>query len=131
MLHIPSLYIAPSDIHERGVFSSEDLETDNIIEICPVILLNEKERAQIHQTHLHDFYFTWGEDDKGAAIALGYGSLYNHSYQPNARFWVDLEMKTISIRSIKPIPAGEEITINYNGEPTNQDPLWFSKLSSE
>ncbi|MEM8907165.1 MAG: SET domain-containing protein [Bacteroidota bacterium] len=125
-MHIPSLYLAPSDLHHRGVFSAESLAADNVIEICPVIILSEKDRKLIHQTHLHDFYFTWGEEDRGAAIALGYGSLYNHSYTPNARFLVDLEMATISIHSIQAIAAGEEITINYNGDPTDQSPLWFA-----
>ena len=125
-LHIPSLYVAPSDLHQRGVFTAEALPVDSAIEVCPVVVLTEKDRELIHQTHLHDFYFTWGEEDKGAAIALGYGSLYNHSYKANARFLVDLEMETISIRSIRPIEAGEEITINYNGDPKDKSPLWFN-----
>jgi len=125
--HIPSLFMAPSTIEGRGMFTAEPIEAGNSIEVCPVIVLTEKDRSVIHKTTLHDYYFTWGEDDKACAIALGYGSIYNHSYEPNARFLVDLEMKTISIRSIKDIEAGEEITINYNGEPDNQTPLWFSK----
>jgi len=127
--HIPSLYIAPSEIHHRGMFTSQTIDAGNTIEVCPVIVLSKEDRSIIHDTHLHDYYFTWGEDDLDCAIALGYGSLYNHSYEPNARFWVDFEMETISIRSIKDIAAGEEITINYNGEPGDKSPLWFSKSS--
>ena len=126
-LHIASLYIAPSELHHRGVYTAADLAADNLIEICPVIVLEAEDRQLIHRSVLHDYYFSWGEDDKGAAIALGYGSLYNHSYQPNARYLVDFEMETISIYSIKDIAAGEEIKINYNGLPDDQSPLWFIK----
>ena len=128
-LHIPSLYLAPSDIHDRGMFTYQAIEAGNAIEVCPVVVFSKKERGVIHNTILHGYYFTWGEDDQSGAIALGYGSMYNHSFQPNARFLVDFEMETISIRSIKDIAAGEEITINYNGDPEDQTPLWFSKKS--
>ena len=33
-------------------------------------------------------------------------------------------MEVIAIRDIQP---GEEITINYNGDPESQDPLWFTQ----
>ncbi len=125
--HIPSLYMAPSDLHKRGMFTAEPIDAGNTIEVCPVIVLSKKDRTAIHQTTLHDYYFTWGEADDACAIALGYGSLYNHSYEPNARFLIDMEMETISIRSIKNIEAGEEIKINYNGDPKDQSDLWFTK----
>ena len=57
-LHIPSLYIAPSELHQRGVFTAEFLPADCAIEVCPVIVLDEQDRERIHQTHLHDFYFS-------------------------------------------------------------------------
>ena len=125
--HIPSLYMAPSALHHRGMYTAEAIDAGNTIEVCPVIVLPIKDRKVIHNTTLHDYYFTWGEEDNACAIALGYGSLYNHSYNPNARFLVDLEMETISIRSIKDIAAGEEILINYNGDPKDQTALWFNK----
>ena len=124
---IPSLFIAPSTIHHRGVYTAEAIDAGNVIEICPVIVLSPQDRKLIHKSKLHDYYFTWGEKDDGCAIALGFGSIYNHSYQPNARFWVDLEMETISVHTIQAIEAGGEILFNYNGDPKNMDELWFTK----
>jgi SET domain-containing protein len=64
------------------------------------------------------------------AVALGYGSLYNHSYTPNARY--DDESPQIKIfTAIREIAAGEEITINYNGEPSDESPVWFKVVTDE
>jgi len=59
------------------------------------------------------------------ALALGFGSLYNHRVHPNADFVLDLEALTIDIIAISDIPEGEEITINYNGTPGDDTTLWF------
>ncbi len=71
---------------------------------------------------LSEYVFAWGK--KTVALALGYGSLYNHSYKPNARYEDDGQQTKVYI-AIKAISAGEEVTINYNGEPRNKSPLWF------
>jgi uncharacterized protein len=67
----------------------------------------------------------WGNELEDCAIALGNGSLYNHQLQPNANFILDLENHTIDIEAIKDIAPGEEITLNYNGEPGDDGVLWF------
>ena len=64
----------------------------------------------------------WGRGK--LALALGYGSLYNHSYRPNARY-VDLAGRTKLFTAMRDIAAGEEITVNYNGEPEDDTPVGF------
>jgi SET domain-containing protein len=64
------------------------------------------------------------------AVALGYGSLYNHSYQPNARY-DDESGQTKVFRAIRDIAPGEEIVVNYNGEPGDETPVWFKLMESE
>ncbi|HFA51273.1 MAG TPA: SET domain-containing protein-lysine N-methyltransferase [Bacteroidetes bacterium] len=127
MQRIHSLFIAPSNLGGRGVFTGEDIEEGALIEICPVIVLPEKELPIIHGTFLHDYYFLWGDEQKQCAIALGYGSLYNHSYQPNAKYLLDYEHRTIDFYCLKKIEAGEEILVNYNGEAHLQGKVWFDK----
>lgn len=51
------------------------------------------------------------------AIAFGFGSLYNHSYQPNARYVKRIAERTLDYVAIRDIQCGEEITVNYNGRP--------------
>ncbi len=124
---LPSLYFAYSQNKGRGVYTTEAFEEGDLIEICPVIVCPEEDLPVIHSTKLHDYYFLWGEDEKQCAIALGFGSLYNHAYQPNARYEVDFEEETISFYCLKPIAAGEEITVNYNGDWEDDNPVWFDK----
>jgi len=121
----PGLYIAHSDGKGRGVFTSQSIDKGEVIEVCPVLIIPKAELPIIHKTVLHDYYFLWGEKMEECAIALGFGSIYNHELHPNANFILDIYNKTIDIEAIKAISAGEEITLNYHGEPGNEDELWF------
>ena len=122
-----ALFIAPSDIEGRGVFAMENINKGEIIEICPVIILSKKDKKIIHKTLLHDYYFLWGKKQKQAAIVLGYGSIYNHSYRPNAVYLRNHKAKTMDIICRKAIKAGDEITINYNGDPKDKTAVWFDQ----
>lgn len=119
-----NIYTAPSEKKGRGVFASVEFERGDIIELCPVILISMNDRKIIHETGLHDYYFVWGDEDDMAAIALGYGSLYNHSDTPNAQFINDLENDLIIMECLKPIKPGDEIFINYVDHRSTEQ-LWF------
>ena len=111
----------------RAMFASRNFLKGELIERAPVIPINEKQWPNAEKTILSDYAFDWGKDDEHAAIALGYASIYNHSYSPNAQLEElldELMMEVVAIRDIQP---GEEITINYNGDPESQDPLWFTQ----
>ena len=58
------------------------------------------------------------------ALGLGYASIYNHSYQPNARY-VREQPDVLEFHAIADIKADEEITINYHGEPGDKRPVDF------
>lgn len=122
---IPGLYLLDVENKGRGVFCIEDLSSDSIIELCPVIIINPKDTAAIHKTSLHDYYFIWDLEANSSAIALGFGSLYNHSESPNADFIINRADKEIKIVSLRDIPAGEEITINYISNKNAGFNLWF------
>lgn len=107
------------------MFTSDFIPIGTLIEICPVIVISEKDLPIIHETHLHDYYFLWSDDGKEAAIALGFGSLYNHAYRPNAEYITNRENKSIDVFAIEDILAGAEITFNYNGSPFDEEKLWF------
>lgn len=96
-----------------------------MIEICPVIVLPPEQLQLIHNSMLHDYYFLWGPQQDRPAIALGYGSIYNHSYEANANYRFDYDNNTIDFYAVKSIAAGEEITVNYNGDPADPKPVWF------
>ncbi|MDN3635632.1 SET domain-containing protein [Neolewinella lacunae] len=123
MLSLPHLFVAPSALGGRGVFTARAIEAGTIIELAPVILLSAEDRALVHRTHLHDYYFQW--DGEQAAIALGLGSLYNHSGEPNAEFELDYDFEQIRFVALRTIAAGEEITIDYRSGAPGME-LWFA-----
>ena len=46
----------------------------------PVLISCKNEWKYLKKTVLFYYCFSWGENYEHSAIALGYGSLYNHSY---------------------------------------------------
>jgi len=123
MQRLDSVYYKDTGDRGRGVYTSKLLKKGDVIEVCPVILLPEHEIELIDKTNMFNYYFLW--QHKQAAIALGYGSLYNHSFEPNAEYVMDFEGEVLIIRAIKNISAHDEITFNYNGDPDDKDKLWF------
>jgi SET domain-containing protein len=119
-----AVYVGSSESRGRGVFARRDLAAGEVIEVCPVIVLAGAEE-HLDKTHLFDYYFGWGES---VAVALGYGSLYNHSYHANADHVCDHLHGAIRISAHRPISKGEEITINYGGPPDCSDPVWFDAV---
>ena len=118
------LYIADSLDKGRGVYTDKRIDRDTVIERCPVLEIPASEVDIIAPTVLYNYYFCWGKHQKMGAIALGFGSIYNHSFTPNAIYIPRLEDKVIEFVSIKKILANDEITINYNGTPNDKSPLW-------
>lgn len=121
----PTLYIAPSSIGGRGVFAGSPIQKDDLIEICPVIVLKEGEMELLDKTTLYDYYFLWGDEQTQCAMALGFGSLYNHFAPSNADYFMDFDQQIIEIYAVRHINAGEEICINYHGDPKDSSPTWF------
>ncbi len=122
---LPCLYIAPTPSMDRGVFTAEALEAGTVIEISPVIVMNSDHRKLLDQTPLHDYIFEWGENLDECVVALGYLSMYNHSYESNCDYDMDYDGRTMQIRTVRDIAAGEELFINYNGAWNETEPVWF------
>lgn len=121
----PCLFITETDMKGRGVFSSADITKNSVVEIAPVIVMSGEERQLLDQTLLHDYIFEWGDDTKQCCLALGWVSVYNHSYKSNCEYDMDYDDKTITIKTTRKIKAGEELTINYNGAWNNEKKVWF------
>lgn len=119
------LYIAETSLMGKGVFTAEKISKDSIIEIAPVIVMTGKERKLLDQTLLHDYIFEWGEENDQCCLALGWVSVYNHSYESNCEYDMDYQARTISIRTVRNIDAGEELFINYNGYWNAEKKVWF------
>lgn len=126
-----NVYAGTSQIKNagRGMFATAAIAKNHIIEICPVLETREEDYEKLKATRLRDYYFIWNSEPKKVALCLGYGSLYNHSYEPNATYKKDIHSGTITFMAIKDIQAGEEITVNYNyGNPDDKSKLWIDDI---
>lgn len=121
----PYLTIAPSEKGGRGVHTIKSIPKGTVIEISPVIPLIKKDRKVIETTKLHDYIFEWGTTKLQACLALGYVSMYNHSFDPNCEYEMDYEAHTMTVTTIKAIKKGDELFFSYNGDPKDQTSLWF------
>jgi uncharacterized protein len=106
----------------RGVFAKVDIPSETVFERVPLLVF---ETEQLEDSELMDYVFIWGK--KTVAIALGYGSLYNHSYTPNARYY-DGPGRIKVFMTLRTIRAGEEILVNYNGDPKSRDKVEFDVI---
>jgi len=122
---LPSLFIAPVPDKGRGVYTSEDLVKGTIIEVSPVIVMSQAERLLIDKTKLHDYIFEWGPHRDKCCMALGYISVYNHSYGSNCEYEMDFANAVIRVKTVRNIEAGEELFINYNGDWNDSKKIWF------
>ena len=105
----------------RGVFARRAIRKGEVFETCPVLVVPAG-AIEDYSTGFGPYVFEWGEGK--VALALGFGSLYNHSYRPNARY-NDVGPQTKAFKALRDIAPGEEVTVNYNGEPARRRKVWF------
>ncbi len=105
----------------RGLVAARDIVPGEVIERCPTVLFPAEQEPIIESCALANYYFRWNETHY--AFALGYGSLFNHSYHANVEYTRDFDARLILFTAVKPIHKGEEMTVNYNGSPEDQTPL--------
>ncbi|MGM0903803.1 MAG: SET domain-containing protein [Bacillota bacterium] len=128
MIEVKSSKLSDGEFN-RGVFATRNIKKGELIHEAPVIAYPNDEHVHIEKTLLADYAFEYGINH--TAILLGYGMLFNHSYEPNATYDINFANHTFDFFAYKDIKAGEEILINYNGDVDDNDPLWFNKEENE
>jgi hypothetical protein len=126
MIH-PFLYTKETVQKGWGVFTSEAITADTLIEISPVIVMSSKEKKLLDKTTLYNYIFDWEGDQ--CCMAMGLIPVYNHDYRSNCEYFQDYEDRTIFIKTVRDIEADEELTINYNGDWDNEKKVWFEVKS--
>ncbi len=109
----------------RGIFAGRGFTADEVLEYAPVIIIPNEEWDLVSGSIVASYCFTWGKADD-AAIPLGRCSLFNHSYTPNAYAQIHMRDKVIEFLALRDIELGEEITLNYNGEPDDHTEMSFT-----
>jgi SET domain-containing protein len=126
-----AIEIKKSPLHGQGVFAKKEFRPGKIIEISPVVLLSQQEKELLRHTLLFGYYFVVDHPEYAIAMGLGASSTFNHSYVANAEYTIAIEDQAITIRAGKVIRKGEEITLNYNGHPDGNTPVYFPAESTE
>jgi SET domain-containing protein len=104
------IYVKKSRTHGYGVFAEKTIQKGELIEQCYILLSRGGDRG------LEDFYF----NAKGKnAIFTGYGSIYNHTDDPNAHYTININKRIATIKAARIIRKGEEIFVDYGNQ-------WFS-----
>jgi SET domain-containing protein len=119
------IYVRDTGEMGRGVFTSKPIRANTIIERSPVIVLNKKDRVEVEKTVLNNYIFEWGPRGTQCCVALGYISVYNHSFSSNCEYEMYFDVNIIAVKTMRTIKAGEELFINYNGTFNDQKKLWF------
>ena len=110
----PKIVIRKSDVHEWGVFATEDIEPMEILEETPYFVVWDEE----FESCSYITTYSYGMSDTMSAIPFGAAGLYNHSEEPNAECSFNEYHRFITHFSSKKIKAGEEIFIDYGvGDP--------------
>ena len=121
----PNIYITETGTNlGRGVFASEDIPSGQIVERTPVVLLDLN--AQPFPPQIRRLVYNWSKTH--VALALGFGSLYNHSDQPNLIFSRKINDLSITFKALRNIEAGEQLTISYDYLGSGENPRkrsWF------
>ena len=91
----------------RGVFADQVVIKEQLIEVCELLLMDLHEVGPTLEGYVYQY------NKKLVAVALGNGSLYNHSDTPNSRFYFNYRQKLLYIESLRKIERGEEITVDY------------------
>ncbi|KAL0581026.1 tRNA-specific adenosine deaminase subunit tad3 [Marasmius crinis-equi] len=104
--------------------ASQPIPSGTIIEISPVLFFSKEEYEQ-HGKHTVLDHYTFKWKDGRMALALGLGSLFNHSDSPNVSYTLDSTTESISYRTVRDIENKEELLIFYGHN------LWFEQADSQ
>ena len=114
----PAIYIARSDTHRWGVFTSEDIKKGDVLQESPYCTFNEKEIKKSKVVTRYT-YATCGEHRvKDLVLGFGFAAMYNHSEEYcNAAYQLDTVNEVMRHYAVEDIPADSEIFIDYGCGP--------------
>ncbi len=115
----------------RGAFATRSFKAGEIVETCPVVVINEfisDLPPEVGRIVFGWSYLVTRQVGRQTAIVLGYGSLYNHANPSSMRYEADGQAQVMRFIAVRDIAADEELTVNYNaiggGSESNEN-SWF------
>ena len=120
-MEIPFKVGTSPTLNIRGLIANRVIKSGETLERCPVVLVDHRDDSAFAKTILNRYCYEWTKSY--SALVLGYGSLYNHSYSPNVYYVFNYRTKEIVFRALRRIEPGEELFMNYNGDPEDQSAI--------
>lgn len=98
----------------RGIFANKNIKKGTIVEISELITIDStKEDKMVSSTKLKHYLYLYKDT---SALALGLGSLFNHSNHPNVSWKMNEKNKTIVFKVNQDIEKGQQLFIDYGYE---------------
>lgn len=94
-----------------GAFCPRRIPKGAIFNVTTLLVLTAREARAMSGSSLEPYWYEFGS--KGRAIALGLGSIMNHSDQPNCSYRFSKKRRTLSFYALRDIPPHEELTHDY------------------
>jgi len=121
-----SIIVGDSKIHGRGVFATENIGKNELIERCPLILMEYRSKYQLDPQIFNYMYAQPPCPCKDCQthgfllhMVLGYGMLYNHQDKPNAIWKFNYTQLFADVICVEDIAIGEEIFVSYGNQYFN------------
>ena len=96
-----------------GVFATHLIEPNEIIEVALFLPIPPRDIDNNIILGNYVFVYPKGADPKEIVVVLGYGSIYNHSENPNATWGNHPTQRAFNFTSLTQILPGEEICTWY------------------
>jgi SET domain-containing protein len=120
---LPAIRVVDVPGKGRGVVAARRIRAGEVIERAPVVVVPPSQTRLVDLSVLEHYVYDW--EDGAYAVALGAGSIFNHSYTPNAHYLKRPKQMQLEYYALADIDAGAEVLVNYNGDPRDTTPLWF------
>lgn len=117
-LNKKNLRVRPSPISGYGVFAEDAIKKGDTVEECPILYIREDRQPNIADISFYD------TKEDTYLIALGCGSIYNHSDDCNLFQTIDHKAAIMIFHASRDIEAGEELTHLYSD-------VWFENRAQK
>jgi len=123
VLHPPTggwpVRVTAEGLHGRGVVTTRPVASGETCEVAALMLVPD-------DADLGGFDHVF-DVAGGSGIAGGVVSFANHSYAPNCAYDIDSDALVVTLYALVDLAAGTEVLVNYNGDPSCTEPLWFEQ----
>jgi hypothetical protein len=122
----PALEVVPVPGKGRGLVAGRRFVCGEVVDAAPVVVIPAREWELIQTTVVGRFCFAWNDGTGSVAVALSRASFLNHSYTPNVASEKHLRRREIVFVALRDIEPGEELTLNYSGDPGSRASVGFA-----